>query len=106
MGARLLPLQPTLDESHPSVTFGIARGAAGIVDFEFHDLEDGSLAALSADPQRVVAAGEHAATSFFERMQHDHPAEELTAGLKRLRADTVATPDRAGTGTVLSWTKP
>jgi SAM-dependent methyltransferase len=100
--------RPWMKATHPSRSALLEElPGADLVDFEFHDLEDGSLAALSADPERVVAAGEHAATSFFERMQRDHPAE-LSAGLKRLRADTVAgnAPRRAGTGTVLSWTKP
>jgi SAM-dependent methyltransferase len=80
---------------------------ARLVQFEFKDIQDGSLAALSADPRRVLAAAEAGATSYFERMWRDHP-EELRAGLARLRADIVAgrAPRRAGTATVLSWTKP
>ncbi len=100
--------RPWMKATHPSRSALLEElPGAELVDFEFHDLADGSLAALSADPERVVAAGEHAATSFFERMQRDHPAE-LSAGLKRLRADTAAgsAPRRAGTGTVLRWTKP
>jgi demethylmenaquinone methyltransferase/2-methoxy-6-polyprenyl-1,4-benzoquinol methylase len=79
---------------------------ARLIDFEFEDMEDGSLAALSADPERVLEAGVRGATSYFERMQRDHP-EELRAGLASLRKDIVAgrAPRRAGTATVLSWTK-
>lgn len=67
--------RPWMKATHPPRSALLAElPGAELVDFEFHDLEDGSLAALSADPERVVAAGEHAATSFFERMQHDHPA--------------------------------
>ena len=79
---------------------------ARLLDFEFEDMEDASLAALSADPERVLEAGENGATSFFERMQRDHP-DELRAGLARLREDIAAgrAPRRAGTATVLSWTK-
>jgi SAM-dependent methyltransferase len=78
-----------------------------LIQFEFEDMEDGSLAALSADPERVLAAGRSGATSYFERMQRDHP-EELRAGLARLRKDIIAgrAPARAGTATLLSWTKP
>jgi hypothetical protein len=69
-------------------------------------MRDGSLAALSADAERVVEAAEAGATSYFERMRRDHP-EELGAGLERLREDIAAgrAPSRAGTATVLSWTK-
>jgi SAM-dependent methyltransferase len=74
---------------------------------EFEDMEDASLAALSAEPERVLDAAERGATSYFERLQRDHP-DELRTGLARLRADIAAdrAPRRAGTATVLSWTKP
>lgn len=80
---------------------------ARLLEFEFEDMRDASLAALSADPERVLEAAESGATSYFERMQRDHPAE-LRAGLARLRGDIAAgrAPGRAGTATVLSWTKP
>jgi hypothetical protein len=80
---------------------------ARLLDFEFEDMEDASLAALSADPQRILEAAETGATSYFERMQRDHP-DELRAGLARLRKDVAAgrAPTHTGTATVLSWTKP
>jgi SAM-dependent methyltransferase len=80
---------------------------ARLVSFQFTDMKDASLAALSADPARVLDAGSHGDTSYFERMQRDH-AEELMAGLERLREDIAVgrAPRRAGTATVLSWTKP
>jgi hypothetical protein len=70
-------------------------------------MEDASLAALSADPERLLAAAERGRTSYFERMQRDHPGE-LRAGLARLREDIAAgsAPRRAGTASVLSWRKP
>jgi hypothetical protein len=69
-------------------------------------MQDASLAALSADPDRVLEAAERGETSYFERMSRDHP-EELRAGVARLREDIVAgrAPKRAGTATVCSWTK-
>jgi hypothetical protein len=75
--------------------------------FQFQDIEDESLAALSADPGRLVEAAERGRTSYFERMQRDH-RDELRAGLARLRQDIAAgrAPSRAGTASVLSWTKP
>jgi SAM-dependent methyltransferase len=79
---------------------------ARLIDFRFEDTEDGSLAALSADPELVLEAGESGATSYFERMRRDHPGE-LRTGLVRLREDISSgqAPRRAGTATVLSWTK-
>lgn len=79
---------------------------ARLFAFEFEDMEDASLAALSADPDRVLEAAEKGETSYFERMRRDHP-EELRAGLARLREDIAAgrAPRRAGTATVCSWTK-
>jgi demethylmenaquinone methyltransferase/2-methoxy-6-polyprenyl-1,4-benzoquinol methylase len=74
--------------------------------FEFEDMQDASLAALSADPERVLEAAERGDTSYFERMHRDHP-DELRTGLIRLRRDIAAghAPSRPGTATVLSWTK-
>jgi demethylmenaquinone methyltransferase/2-methoxy-6-polyprenyl-1,4-benzoquinol methylase len=79
---------------------------ARLLDFEFEDMQDASLAALSADPVRVLEAAEEGATSYFERMRRDHP-DELRAGVALLRKDIAAgrAPRRAGTATILSWTK-
>jgi SAM-dependent methyltransferase len=79
---------------------------ARLFEFAFEDMDDASLAALSADPERVREAAENGATSYFERMQRDHP-DELRAGLAQLGDDIAAgrAPRRAGTATVLSWTK-
>jgi SAM-dependent methyltransferase len=80
---------------------------ARLFTLTFQDMDDASLAALSADPERVVEAAERGATSYFERLRRDHP-DELQTGLARLRADIAAgkVPRRAGTATVLSWSKP
>lgn len=83
---------------------------ARLFAIEFEDMQDASLAALSAlsaDPERVLEAAKTGATSYFERMRRDH-AEELQAGLARLCEDVAAgrAPRRAGTATVLSWRAP
>jgi SAM-dependent methyltransferase len=80
---------------------------ARLFPLQLEDMEDASLAALSADPERVVEAAERGETSYFERMRRDHP-DELQSGLVRLRDDIAAgrAPERAGTATILSWTKP
>jgi ubiquinone/menaquinone biosynthesis C-methylase UbiE len=92
---------PTLDELR-----ALLPGARRI-EVVFRDLEDGSLAALSAFPERLVEPAWHRQTSFFERLARDHPAE-LEAGLARVRAELAAgtAPREAGRATVLAWTKP
>ena len=98
---------PWMAETHPPREAILAElPGARLFDFVFEDLLDGSLAALSAEPDRVVEAAEHGATSYFERMRRDHP-EELESGLGRLRADIASgrAPQHAGSATVLSWTK-
>jgi SAM-dependent methyltransferase len=100
--------RPWMEATHPPRSvFLEALPGARLFDFRFEDMADASLAALSADPERVLAAAERGATSYFERLQRDHP-DELQAGLARLREDIAAgrAPRRAGTATVLSWTKP
>jgi SAM-dependent methyltransferase len=91
----------------PRAAFTASLPGARLIPFEFTDMQDASLAALSADPERVLEAANRGDTSYFERMQRDHPAE-LAAGLERLREDIAAgrAPSFAGTATVLSWTKP
>jgi demethylmenaquinone methyltransferase/2-methoxy-6-polyprenyl-1,4-benzoquinol methylase len=100
--------RPWMEATHPPRAEILAElPQARWTQVTFEDMDDGSLAALSADPERVLAAGEAGATSYFERMARDHP-DELEAGLARLREDIAQerAPRRAGTVTVLSWTKP
>jgi SAM-dependent methyltransferase len=99
--------RPWMEATHPprSEIFEQLPGAT-LLPVEFDDMDDASLAALSADPTRVAEAGGRGETSYFERMHRDHPAE-LRAGLARLREDIAAgrAPRHPGTATVLSWTK-
>ncbi|HTX31799.1 MAG TPA: class I SAM-dependent methyltransferase [Solirubrobacteraceae bacterium] len=100
--------RPWMEATHPArAWFAAELPGAEFLPFELTDLEDASLAALSADPERVLAAGERGDTSYFERLRRDHP-RELDAGLTRLRADIAAgcAPRCPGTATILSWTKP
>jgi demethylmenaquinone methyltransferase/2-methoxy-6-polyprenyl-1,4-benzoquinol methylase len=99
--------RPWMDATHPTrAAFREALPDASMVEFQFEDMQDASLAALSADPERVLQAAQRRQTSYFERMGRDHP-DELQAGLARLREDIDAgrAPARAGTATVLGWTK-
>jgi SAM-dependent methyltransferase len=96
-----------MDASHPPVAELIARlPGARRIELVFRDLEDASLAALSAFPEKLLEAGWRGQTSYFERLARDHP-DELTAGLERLRADIDAgnPPHGQGTATVLAWTR-
>ncbi len=99
--------RPWMEAPHPArAAFLSELPGAHLFEFQFQDMEDASLAALSADPERLVKAAEKGETSYFERMRRDHP-DELRSGLARLREDIAAgrAPRRAGTATVLSWTK-
>jgi SAM-dependent methyltransferase len=99
--------RPWMEATHPPRA-AILEELPGswLLPFVFEDMHDGSLAALSADPERVLQAAERGETSYFERLQRDH-ADELQAGLARLRKDIAAgrAPSRPGTATVFSWTK-
>lgn len=77
------------------------------LSLRFDDVEDGSLAALAGRPDLVLQEHWRRQTSYFERLERDHPAE-LAAGLRRLRGDIGAGegPRRPGTATVLAWEKP
>jgi SAM-dependent methyltransferase len=77
------------------------------IEVVYRDLEDGSLAALQAYPEKLIDPAWHRQTSYFERLARDHPGE-LQDGLARLRADVEAgrAPRRPGLASVLAWVKP
>lgn len=70
------------------------------------DLKDASLAALAAYPEKVLEQRWRAQTSYFERLQRDHPAE-LDAGLRQLESDVAAgcATRRPGRASILAWTR-
>ncbi|MGN6168697.1 MAG: class I SAM-dependent methyltransferase, partial [Solirubrobacteraceae bacterium] len=77
--------RPWMEATHPPRSAFLSDlPGSELVAFQFEDMEDASLSALAADPERVLAAARRGQTSFFERMQRDHPAE-LQAGLARLQ---------------------
>jgi SAM-dependent methyltransferase len=99
--------RPWMEETHPPRAEVLERlPGAQLLTVRFEDMADASLAALSADPERVLKAAERGDTSFFERMRRDH-REDLDAGLARLRSDIAVgrAPRHAGTATAFSWTK-
>ncbi len=82
------------------------RGADRLV-VRYEDMSDMSLAALHSYPHLMLEERWRSQTSYFERMQRDHP-DELKAGLERLAADLKAgtAPARPGLASVIAWTKP
>jgi len=100
--------RPWMDASHPRLgsLLELLPGARRI-PVVWRDLEDGSLAALAAHPDKVLEAGWRRQTSYFERLERDHP-DELRAGLERLRAavDAGRPPRSEGAASVLAWAKP
>jgi ubiquinone/menaquinone biosynthesis C-methylase UbiE len=94
-----------MEASHPRLEelMALLPGARRI-ELVFRDLDDASLAALSAFPEKVLEAGWRRQTSYFERLARDHP-DELTAGLERLRTDIESgnPPQGQGTATVIAW---
>jgi ubiquinone/menaquinone biosynthesis C-methylase UbiE len=99
--------QEWMDESHATrdELLALLPGARRI-EVVYRDLEDGSLAALSAFPEKMVDPKWHRQTSYFERLERFH-GEELAAGLARLRADLDAgrAPRRPGVASVFAWVK-
>jgi SAM-dependent methyltransferase len=95
-------------ESHPRLGELLELVPGGRrIEVVFRDLEDASLAALAAHPERLVEPAWHRQTSYFERLERDHPGE-LAAGLARLREEVAAgtAPRRPGLASVLAWRKP
>ncbi|MBV8430531.1 MAG: class I SAM-dependent methyltransferase [Solirubrobacterales bacterium] len=65
--------RPWMAATHPSREWLLEElPRARLWGFEFTDMVDASLAALSADPERVLEAGHRGQTSFFERLQREH----------------------------------
>ena len=95
-------------ESHATLDGLLAElPGAHRIEVVYRDLEDGSLAALAAHPERVVDPRWHRQTSYFDRLDRDHP-DELASGLARLREDIAAgtAPRRPGVASVLAYVKP
>jgi SAM-dependent methyltransferase len=97
-----------MDASHPTLPELTAElPGARRLPVAFTDLEDASLGALSAFPERVLEPQWRRQTSYFERLERDHP-EEMRHGLERLRSELAQGrgPTSAGGGSVLAWEKP
>jgi SAM-dependent methyltransferase len=102
--------RPWMSETHMPLSQLLAElPGARRLPVVYEDLQDGSMAALLGHPELILDPERRAQTSYFERMERDHP-EELRRGLQRLErelnADDGSAPTRAGHATVLAWTKP
>jgi SAM-dependent methyltransferase len=99
--------RPWIDKSHTPLAqlLSLLPGATR-VEVTFHDVVDGSLAALSNRPELILDPLWRRQTSYFERMERDH-AEELGRGLRRLALDLAAgrRPLGRGIASVLTWSK-
>ena len=95
-----------MDASHPPLSdlMALIPGARR-VEVVYRDL-DGSLAGLTAFPEKVLEERWRRQTSYFERLERDNP-DELASGLERLRADIESgnPPRGQGRATVLAWTR-
>jgi ubiquinone/menaquinone biosynthesis C-methylase UbiE len=97
-----------MHETHPPLRELLdALPGARRLPLLYTDTVDGSLAALLAQPELLLDPARRAQTSFFERMQRDHPGE-LRAGLQRLESDLRAgrAPHSPGGASMIAWTKP
>jgi ubiquinone/menaquinone biosynthesis C-methylase UbiE len=97
-----------MDETHMPLAQLLAEiPNARHIPVVYSDLQDGSMAAMLGHPELVLDPERRAHTSYFERMQRDHP-RELREGLARLECELVAgtAPRRAGRASVVAWVKP
>ena len=100
--------RPWMYETHPPVEELLSElPGARHIPVHFKDVQDASLAAMMAHPRLLLDVGRRAQTSYFERMQRDHP-DELAAGLTRLAEELTAgrAPTQPGHASVLAWVKP
>ena len=109
MRALSLPARPSLDQ--------LCQEAPGttVNPVWFEDISDATIGALCAFPEAMLERARRSQTSFFERLEREHP-EELEVGLRRLRSwlDSGRRPEvergvarrRLGDSTVIAWQKP
>ncbi len=98
-----------MDETHPPRDeFAQRLPGAELRPLWLTDMSDASLAALAAHPELILERRWRTQTSYFERLERDHP-EELAKGLERLAAEIErgeGPSGEAGTATLIAWQKP
>jgi len=100
--------RPWMAATHPPLQALLAElPGARRVPVAYEDLQDGSMAALLGHPEALLQPERRSQTSFFERMERDHP-DDLRAGLARLEAELRAgtAPRRSGEASMIAWVKP
>jgi ubiquinone/menaquinone biosynthesis C-methylase UbiE len=100
--------RPWMEATHPPLAELLAElPGARRAAVAYEDLQDGSMAALLGHPEALLDPARRSQTSFFERMERDHP-EDLRAGLARLERELAdgCAPRRSGNATVFAWAKP
>lgn len=100
--------RPWMEATHPPLDELLHElPGARRVAVVYEDLQDGSMAALLGHPEALLEPERRSQTSFFERMERDHP-DDLRAGLERLEAEVLAStaPRRSGEASMISWVKP
>jgi len=100
--------RPWMAQTHmPLATLFAELPRARRLPVVYEDVCDGSMAAMLAHPELLLDPERRAQTSYFERMERDHP-DELRAGLERLARELrVGTaPRRAGRASLVAWVKP
>lgn len=94
--------------SHPPLSFyeDLLPGAERL-PLRDDDLSDASLVALCAHPELMLEESWRAQTSYFDRLERDHP-DELKRGLGRLADDlrNGRVPEGSASTTFLRWRKP
>ncbi|HTZ86707.1 MAG TPA: hypothetical protein VMB05_08575 [Solirubrobacteraceae bacterium] len=100
--------RPWMEATHPPLE-ELLRELPGAerVAVVYEDLQDGSMAALLGHPEALLEPERRAQTSFFERMERDHP-EDLRAGLARLTTELRegTAPRHSGEASMIGWVKP
>ena len=99
--------RPWMYETHPPLRELLAElPGARRMPVVYEDLEDGSMAALLGHPEKLLEAERRSQTSFFERMERDHP-DELRAGLERLERELSEghAPRMSGGASMIAWVK-
>jgi ubiquinone/menaquinone biosynthesis C-methylase UbiE len=97
-----------MEETHPPLAeFRDRLDGATVSRLQLGDLADATMASLAGHPELILERRWREQTSYFERLERDHP-EELRVGLERLRSELAGGggPTSAGGGSVLAWEKP
>ena len=102
--------RPWMEQTHVPLSELLAELPKGWrTPVVYEDVQDGSMAAMLGHPELLLDRDRRMQTSYFERMERDHP-DELAAGLLRvereLRQHDGSAPTQAGHASILAWVKP